>query len=185
MYWFFCSTFTGYQSTQGLTTGFQPCASTLSPALLLSFYPSTQLPDTSVYPRIHALSVFLSSKLSHFVNEHSPLPAQLNGTHCLMDLTHLLLLLKQLSKPISSDLLYLLDVVHSQQIALYIVAVCVRACTDPIIMVCVPGVEYGFLCVYNVMWELFEGIYLNIVVIVMYFVASVMLSLLINDFICA
>ena len=40
----------------------------------------------------------------------------------------------------------------------------------------VAGVEYGFLCVHNVMLELFEGVYFNIVVIV----ASVMLSLLIH-----
>ena len=36
------------------------------------------------------------------------------------------------------------------------------------------------LCVYNVMGELFEDMYLNIVVIVTCFVASVMLSLLID-----
>ena len=51
---------------------------------------------------------------------------------------------------------------------------------DPVVMVLVAGVEYG--CVYNVMWELFEGIYFNIVVT--YFVASVMLSLFINYFNC-
>ena len=51
-------------------------------------------------------------------------------------------------------------------------------------MVFVPGVEYRFLCVYSVVWELFEGMYLNIVVISTYFVTSVILSLLINDFIC-
>ena len=65
----------------------------------------------------------------------------------------------------SSSLLYLLDAVW-------------------IILVFVPGVEYSFLCVYNVMWGLFEGMYLNIVVIVTCFVASNMLSLLINVFIC-
>ena len=42
------------------------------------------------------------------------------------------------------------------------VCACVRACADPIIMVFVPGVEYGFLCVYNVMSDLFEGTYSNI-----------------------
>ena len=52
-------------------------------------------------------------------------------------------------------------------------------------MVFVPGVEYGFLCVYNVMCELFECKYLNIVLIVACFVASGMLSLLINVFICS
>ena len=62
-----------------------------------------------------------------------------------------------------------------------LVHVCVRA--DPIILVFVPGVEYGFLCVYNVMWGLFEGICLNIVVIVTCFVASVMLYLLLHVFI--
>ena len=51
-------------------------------------------------------------------------------------------------------------------------------------MVFARGVVYGFLCMYNVMWELSEGIYLNIVVIIMYFFASVMLSLLIKDSIC-
>ena len=69
MYSLFCAAYTGYQSTQGLTTRFQPCASTLSPTLLppisLRFYPSTPLPDTSVYPRTHAPCVFLSLKLSH------------------------------------------------------------------------------------------------------------------------
>ena len=91
--------------------------STLSPTLLLSislsFYPSTPLPDTSVHPRTHAPCV-LSSKLSHLVKEHSPSQAQLNGIYCLMDSDTLNLLhLKQLSKPISSDLrtnlLYPLD----------------------------------------------------------------------------
>ena len=98
------------------------------------------------------------------------------------DTPNLLLHLKQFSKCISSDLftnLYLLDVVHPQRKALYIlscsvcvcVRVCVRACVrvrvcvsvscmcmcarararaDPIMMVFVPGVEYGFLRVYNV-----------------------------------
>ena len=70
MYGLFCPTFTGYQCTQELTTRFQPCASTLSPALLLSmflsFYPSTPLPDTSVHPKTHPPSVFLSTKLSVF-----------------------------------------------------------------------------------------------------------------------
>ena len=47
-------------------------------------------------------------------------------------------------------------------------------------MVFVPGVEYGFLYVYNIMWELFKGMYLNIVVIVTCFVASFSMSLLIN-----
>ena len=45
-------------------------------------------------------------------------------------------------------------------------------CADLIIFVFVPSVEDGFLCVYNVD------------VIVVHFVASVMLSLLINVFIC-
>ena len=43
-----------------------------------------------------------------------------------------------------------------------------RARADPIILVFVPGVEYGFLCVicvYNVMWELFEGMYLMLLVL--------------------
>ena len=75
-------------------------ASNLS--ISLNFDLSTTLPDTSVHPRTHALSVFLSSKLSHLVKEHSPSQAQLNGIYCLFNL---LLHLKQLSKPISSDLL--------------------------------------------------------------------------------
>ena len=85
---------------------------------------STHLPDTSVHPRIRALSIFLSSKPSHLVKEHSPLQAQLSGTYCLMDsdTLNLLLHLQQLTKPIFPDLLtnllYLLDVVHPQQIAL-------------------------------------------------------------------
>ena len=45
-----------------------------------------------------------------------------------------------------------------------------------------PGVEYGFLCACNV--TAVQGMYLNVVVIVTYFVAGVMLSLLINDFTC-
>ena len=64
------------------------------------------------------------------------------------------------------------------------VCVRVRARADPVIMVFVHGAEYGFLCVYNVMGELFEGMYLKIVVIITCFVASVMLSLLINVFVC-
>ena len=64
------------------------------------------------------------------------------------------------------------------------VCVCARARADPIILVFVPGVEYRFLCVYNVMSELSKGMCLNIVVIISCFVASVKLSLLINVFIC-
>ena len=153
MYSLFCAAYTGYQSTQGLTTRFKPCASTsptLLPSILLSFYPSTPLWDTSVHPRTHAPYVFLSSKLSQLVKEHSPSQAQLNGIYCLMDCDTLnLLLLKQLSKSISSDLrtnlLYLLDVVC------VCVHACVRARADPIILVFVPGVEYEFLCV-RTMW---------------------------------
>ena len=33
-------------------------------------------------------AVFLSSKLSHLVKEHSPSQAQLNGIYCLMDSQH-------------------------------------------------------------------------------------------------
>ena len=88
MYSLFCTTFTGYQSTQGQTTRFQPCASTLSPILLLStllsFYLSTPLPVTSIHPKTHAPSVFLLSKLSHLVKEHSLSQAQLNGIYCLV-----------------------------------------------------------------------------------------------------
>ena len=52
-----------------------------------------------------------------------------------------------------------------------------HTCVDPIIPVFVPDVDYGFLCVYNVMWELSEGVYnLNVVVVVVCFVAGVMLS---------
>ena len=56
------------------------------------------------------------------------------------------------------------------------VRVCVRARADPIVTMFAPGVECGFLRVYNDM-------YLNIVIIVTYFVGHVMLSFLINDFI--
>ena len=174
MYSLFCVIFTGYRSTQGLATRFQPCASTLSPTFLmsikLSFYLSTPLPDTSVHPRTHALSVFLSSKLSHLVKEHSHSQSQLSGIFCVMDsdTPNLHLHLKQLSKPISSDLLtnllYLLDAVCAcvcVSVCACVCAcvcvcvcvcvyVCARARADPIIMVFVLGVEYGFLCVYNV-----------------------------------
>ena len=81
-----------------------------------------------------------------------------------------LLHLKQLLKPISSDLhtnlLYLLDAV-CMCVCVYVcvcarvcaralcvcVCVCVYVCVraHPIIRVFVPGVEYGFLCVYNAM----------------------------------
>ena len=40
------------------------------------------------------------------------------------------------------------------------VCVCVCVCVFVCVCVCVvfvPGVEYGFLCVYNVMWELFKA----------------------------
>ena len=121
MYSLFCATITSYQSAQGLATIFQLCASTLSPTLLLSislsFYLFTPLPDTSVHPRLQAPFVFLSSKQSHLVKEHSLSQAQLNGIYWLMDsdTLKLLLNLKQFSKPISSDLRtnlrYLLDAV--------------------------------------------------------------------------
>ena len=86
--------------------------SVLPPTLLLlclyrsASNSSTPLPDTSVHPRTHAPSVFFSSKLSHPVKEHSPSQGQLNGIYCLMnsDTPNLLLHLKQLPKPISSDL---------------------------------------------------------------------------------
>ena len=104
-------------------------------------------------------------------------PTQWNLLPYGLDTPNLLLHLKQLSQHIFSDLcanlLYLLG-------ALCVcVRACVRACmharADPITLVFVPGVDYGLLCVYNVMSELFEGMHLNIVVIVMCFVASVML----------
>ena len=47
-------------------------------SISFSFYPSTPLPDTSVHPRTHAPCVFLSSKLSHLVKEHSPSQAEHN-----------------------------------------------------------------------------------------------------------
>ena len=79
-----------------------------------------------------------------------------HGEICVTDKTlNLLLHLKQLSKPISSDLrtnlLYLLDGVC------VCVCVCMHVCvwcTNPIILAFVSGVEYGFLCVYNGMWEM-------------------------------
>ena len=57
------------------------------------------------------------------------------------------------------------------------VCVCVQAHADPIIWVFVSGVEYG-----NV--RVTEGMYLNIVIIVMCFVASAVLSLVFIVFIC-
>ena len=124
-----------------LTTRFQPCASTLSPTLLLSislsFYQSTPLRDTSVHPQTHAPSIFLLSKLSHLVKEHSS-QAQLNGIYCRMasDIQNLLLHLKQLSEPISSDLctnlLYLQDALCVCECVCVCVCmsvcVCMRAC---------------------------------------------------------
>ena len=109
----------------------------------------------------------------HFQRKEPP-----SGIYCLMDpdTLNLLLHLKQLSKPISSDLrtslLYLLDALslslslcaRARARACVCVCACVRVsvrvcvcvcdcvwCADPIILVFVPGVEYGFLCVYNVM----------------------------------
>ena len=64
------------------------------------------------------------------------------------------------------------------------VCVRVRASADPVIMVFVFGAGCGFLCVCRVVCKLFEGTYLNFFVTVTCFVARVMLSLLINDFIC-
>ena len=100
--------------------------------------------------------MFLSSKLSHLVKEHSHSQSQLSGIFCVMDsdTPNLHLHLKQLSKPISSDLLtnllYLLDAVCACVCVSVCACVCEHLCTDPIIMVFVLGVEYGFLCVYNV-----------------------------------
>ena len=146
-----------------MTTKFQSFASALSLTLLLfillSLHPSAPLPDISVHLRTHAISVFLSLNLSHLVKEHSPSQAQLNGIYCLMDsdTLNLLLHLKQLSKPISSDLctnlLYLLDAVC------VCVCVCVCACafvcvcvrTDPVVTMLVSSVESEFLRLDNVM----------------------------------
>ena len=159
MYSLFCAAYTGYQSTQGLTTRFEPCASTLSPTFLLSislsFYPSTPLPNTSIHPRTHAPCIFLSSKLSHLVKEHSPSQAQLNGIYCVMDsdTLNLLLHLKQLSKPFSSDLRtnlpYLLDAVC------VCVCMCVRMCACA--CVCMPARARVCVCgaLIQLYWRLF------------------------------
>ena len=64
------------------------------------------------------------------------------------------------------------------------VCVCVCICTDPVVMMFVPAVGCGFLSVCGVMWELFRGKCLSVVVIVAYFVAGIVLSLLINVFVC-
>ena len=81
----------------------------------------------------HMHSPYFVRQLSHLVKEHSLSQAQLNGIYCIMgsDTPNLLLHLKQLSKPISSDLLtsllYLLDAV----------CVCVRARARVCVCVCV------------------------------------------------
>ena len=62
--------------------------------------------------------------------------------------------------------------------------VCVHVHSAQVILALVPGVGCRFLCVSNVMWELCGCMYLNIVVLVTCFVASVTLSLLINVIIC-
>ena len=141
---FFCTTFTGFQSTHGLTTRFQPCASTLSPTLLLSislsFYPPTPLSDISVHPCTHTPSIFLSSELSHLVKVHFSSQVKLYRIYCLMDSNtlNLLLHLKQLSKLISSDLhtnlLYLLGAVCV--VVCVCVCVCVWACSSNHTCVC-------------------------------------------------
>ena len=63
---------------------------------------------------------------------------------------------------------------------------CVRVCVcmhiDPIARTFVSDVQSRFLCVDNVIWELFEGMYSNIVVIIAYVVSCVVLSLSINLF---
>ena len=56
-------------------------------------------------------------------------------------------------------------------------------CADSIILVFVPGVQFGFLCIQCDV-RVVGGMYLNSIVIVMCFVASVKQSLLINVFIC-
>ena len=55
---------------------------------------------------------------------------------------------------------------------------CARARADPITVMLVTGVDFGFLRVYNVTLELFEGILLIIVITVAYFIARVALFLL-------
>ena len=55
-------------------------------------------------------------------------------------------------------------------------------CVNPTVMF-IPGLECGLLHVHSVMSESFEGMNLNIVVIVTYLVAHVMASHLIYDFI--
>ena len=125
---------------EDLLKRFQPCASTLSSTLLLSvslsFCPSTPLPDTSVHPRTHAPSVFLSSKLSHLVKEHSPSQAQLNKVYCLVDshTPNLLLPLKQLSNP---SLQVCLLIFGTCQMLCVCMCVCVRAYVRVCVCVCV------------------------------------------------
>ena len=148
MYGLLCATFTSYQSAQELTKRFQPCASTLSPTFLLSislsFYLSTSLPDTSIHPQTHALSVFLSSELTRLVKEHSPLQVQLSGI-ADSDTLNLLLHLKQLLKPIASDLLtnlrYLLDDVC--------VSVCACVCVCMWVCMCGQGFYWAALKIFS------------------------------------
>ena len=72
------------------------------------------------------------------------------------DTPNLLLYLKQLSKPISSgvlisNLLYLPFAVRPQRVVLYIV-LCVYVCAsthaDPVVILFVPGVEFGWIFTY-------------------------------------
>ena len=156
-------------------------------AQLLSVYsPSRHLRSSS---DTRTLCIpFVTTQGIHLVEEHSPSQAQLNRIYCLMDsgTPNLLLHLKQLSKPISSDLrtnlLYLLDAVCVCVCVCVRVCVCacVRARADPIILVFVPGVWIS-LCVHCDV-KVVEGMYLNIAVIITRFIASVMLSLSINVF---
>ena len=116
----------------------------LSPCLYRSA--SVRLHSVQTPPFLLGPCVYLSSKLSHLVKEHSPSQAQRNGIYCLMDsdTLNLLLHLKQLSKLISSDLLtnllYLLDVVC--------VCVCVCVCMHVFVCVCVHALIKSY-------WSLF------------------------------
>ena len=145
---------------------------------------SSSIPSTRSVAKEEQATV---EKLSHLVKEHAPLQAQLNRTRCLMKSdtesspafkTALKIHLFRSAYFSSPLLAYCSLFIHEEQLCVCVcMCVCVYACVsaDPIKVIFIPGVKCGFLHVYNVIWELIEGMHFYIVVIVNYVICRLCL----------